>query len=348
MKQSNSDIVRLLDANMNRAVEGIRVLEETARMLFDDSNLTISIKVLRHKLAQIFSHEKELDRSMLFARESERDVLRNGETHSERTRVDLFSLVKANAKRSQEAIRSIEEFVKLSFPGMSEKFKRIRFQLYDIEKILFLKIHKSGLVNKKRMGLYVIIENTSLPNISPKDDIFEIIRTIIGEGAGTVDLCDRISRDSAFLKNSERMIEACSGEDVTAIISDRVDIAMISGADGVKLEYDGIPANACRKITGQNFVIGSTVVKLPGPDADLNVGYDFLIACHENRESDDGTSILQQLVKQSQVPVIAICDFSSVTTKRALNCGVFGIAVKIPFPDLTKTRHKIKKIRKLI
>ena len=32
----NRDILRLLDANLNRAAEGIRVLEETARMLFDD------------------------------------------------------------------------------------------------------------------------------------------------------------------------------------------------------------------------------------------------------------------------------------------------------------------------
>ena len=47
MKQLNRDIVRLLDANMNRAVEGIRVLEEIARMLFDDSNLTNSIKGYR-------------------------------------------------------------------------------------------------------------------------------------------------------------------------------------------------------------------------------------------------------------------------------------------------------------
>jgi len=140
MERVNKDILRLLDANMNRAVEGIRVLEETARMIFDDKELTTSIKDIRHKLVKIISEKTDLALGMIEARDSVHDVLRNGETLSEQTRNDLFSIVKANASRSQEAVRALEEFAKLSFPGLSERFKHIRFRLYDIEKTLILRI----------------------------------------------------------------------------------------------------------------------------------------------------------------------------------------------------------------
>ena len=110
MQSSKNGVLRLLDANMNRALEGIRVLEETSRMLFDDCDLTKRIKYTRHALIQIIKDEKDLDSLMLFARGSEHDVLRNGNTSSAKTRTDTVSIVRANASRSQEAIRVLEEY----------------------------------------------------------------------------------------------------------------------------------------------------------------------------------------------------------------------------------------------
>ena len=103
MKYLERDILRVLDANMNRAVEGIRVLEDTARMLLDHRELTSSLKDIRHSLTQIIKQEKGLDEMMLSARGSDRDVLRSGETKSEQTRDSVISIVRANAARSQES-----------------------------------------------------------------------------------------------------------------------------------------------------------------------------------------------------------------------------------------------------
>ncbi len=142
MKRFNNGIFRLLDANMNRALEGIRVLEESSRMLFDDCDLTKRIKDTRHALVQIIKDEKDLDSLMLFARGSEHDVLRNVNTSSEKTRTDTVSIIRANASRSQEAIRVLEEYIKILYPHLSEKFKKVRFDLYDIEKALALLIRE--------------------------------------------------------------------------------------------------------------------------------------------------------------------------------------------------------------
>ena len=142
MQRRKNGVLRLLDANMNRALEGIRVLEETSRMLFDDCDLTKRIKDTRHAIVQIIKDEKDLDSLMLFARDSEHDVLRNGNTISEKTRTDTVSVVRANASRSQEAIRVLEEYIKILYPHLSEKFKKVRFDIYDIEKALALRIRE--------------------------------------------------------------------------------------------------------------------------------------------------------------------------------------------------------------
>ena len=158
MKRINRDIARLLDANLNRAIEGIRVMEETARMILDDIDLTSSLKHCRHTLVQIMKSSDRLERDLILFRGSDHDVLREGETVSERTRTDISAIVRANAGRSQEAVRSLEEYVKLVQPELSVRLKEVRFRLYDMEKSLLLLIEKAGCLAEDRLRLFAVIE----------------------------------------------------------------------------------------------------------------------------------------------------------------------------------------------
>ena len=49
--------------------------------------------------------------------------------------------MRANFRRVEEAERSLEEFSKLIIPSLSEKFKKIRFQTYSLEKIVEEKLY---------------------------------------------------------------------------------------------------------------------------------------------------------------------------------------------------------------
>ncbi len=140
MDNNRLRLLRLIDANLNRAVEGIRVLEDTARMVLDDEELTGTLKDLRHDLVKTVKSVPDIDNELITARDVMSDVLREGETVSETTRLDIRAIVKANSSRAQEAVRVLEEYCKLIFPGMSASFKDIRFQLYDTEKTLTLKL----------------------------------------------------------------------------------------------------------------------------------------------------------------------------------------------------------------
>ena len=121
--------LRLIDANLNRLAEGIRVVEDIFRYVLDDKITATRLKALRHK-ARI-----DIYNDLISSRDIKNDVLKTSPT-SEQSRKDLTSILIANFKRTQESSRVLEEFCKLLSTKDSENFKYIRYELYDIEKII--------------------------------------------------------------------------------------------------------------------------------------------------------------------------------------------------------------------
>lgn len=121
------ELFRVVDANLNRLKEGIRVIEDIARYVRDDKSLATRLKNLRH-------HCKiEPVEPLLSSRDSVNDVLRPT-LQSEMNRTDLKSILIANYKRGQESSRVLEEIYKIVEPALSERFKQIRYELYSLEK----------------------------------------------------------------------------------------------------------------------------------------------------------------------------------------------------------------------
>ncbi len=121
------DKLRLLDANLNRIREGIRVIEDIYRYIFNDKKTALELKELRHN-CRISLYEE-----LLNSRDIQNDVLKVS-TPSEQNRTNLNSILIANYKRAQESARVLEEFGKLIDTNTSENFKNIRYSLYHLEK----------------------------------------------------------------------------------------------------------------------------------------------------------------------------------------------------------------------
>ena len=121
------ELYRVIDANLNRLKEGIRVVEDIMRYRDNNKLLSSKLKDLRHK-ARI---DENLE--LLKYRDSINDVLRPS-TNSELNRTDIMSIIIANFKRAQESSRVLEELFKLLRVEYSENFKYIRYELYNLEK----------------------------------------------------------------------------------------------------------------------------------------------------------------------------------------------------------------------
>lgn len=118
---------RLIDANLNRLKEGVRVIEDIARYLNDDAYLASKLKNIRH--------ECKIDNyaDIIRSRDSINDVLKTS-ISSEMQRSNIKSILIANYKRTQESARVLEEIFKIFDPKLSERFKNIRYELYTLEK----------------------------------------------------------------------------------------------------------------------------------------------------------------------------------------------------------------------
>lgn len=131
-------VYRVLDANVNRAMEGIRVAEEVVRFILEDKKLTRQLKALRGDLKRTVNQIPK--KKLLSARNSLFDVGGKLYTKEEKSRKSIKSIFKSNIKRAQEAVRVLEEFIKLIDPKLGKSFKNIRFNLYEIEKQSEVKI----------------------------------------------------------------------------------------------------------------------------------------------------------------------------------------------------------------
>ncbi|MFA5165372.1 MAG: thiamine-phosphate pyrophosphorylase [Candidatus Omnitrophota bacterium] len=128
-------LYRIIDANLNRSREGLRVCEEIARFVLDDGGLTKEFKSIRHGISDCIKLYPATLRGIVSTRDSEDDV-GNGKQKIEKKHGGWRDVSAANMERVKESLRVLEEFSKLIDKKISDRFKRLRFRAYNAEKKL--------------------------------------------------------------------------------------------------------------------------------------------------------------------------------------------------------------------
>jgi len=125
------NIFRIMDANFNRAKEGLRVCEDVCRFFLDNKSVTRQFKDIRHELTTIFS--QSVLKQIIASRDVARDVGRpsSGLEFKRKWMSDAFY---ANVQRVKESIRVLEEVMKLMNVRSAEKLKNIRYKVYALER----------------------------------------------------------------------------------------------------------------------------------------------------------------------------------------------------------------------
>lgn len=124
-------VYRIIDVNLNRAKEGLRVCEEITRFILNHQGLTADLKKIRHKIGDIAKDIYVLDliKERAVLGDVGRDICVN-----ELKRKDFRDIFFANIQRVKESIRVLEEFAKLKNKDFAVRFKKIRYAVYEVEK----------------------------------------------------------------------------------------------------------------------------------------------------------------------------------------------------------------------
>lgn len=134
---SQRRLLRVFDANLNRAREGLRVCEEIARLVLEDRALTRRCQRLRRQVQRAGSRLG--GRGLIAGRDADGDVGRPERRGMVRTHRGLADVLAANLRRVQEALRVLEEFGRLHdtrtrSAAASRAFGILRFRCYSLEK----------------------------------------------------------------------------------------------------------------------------------------------------------------------------------------------------------------------
>ncbi|MCA9434772.1 MAG: thiamine phosphate synthase [Candidatus Omnitrophica bacterium] len=248
-----SPLDRTLDACLNRASEGLRVLMDVARFELDHRELSESLKGLRHRLIQIFQSDLPSASELLHARRSEQDVSRPSDSSKTPPAYgDLAALVQANSRRAEEALRTLEEFSRLTDSTRARAVEHLRYECYDLHRKIALVAQEQSIRGKMDFELYVVTDE----KLSMGRGLTEVVTQAIRGGAGCIQLREKRQDKKTVLAQAKEVRKITRDEGVTFIVNDHLDIALEVGADGVHVGQEDLPLSAARRLSRGSLLIG--------------------------------------------------------------------------------------------
>jgi len=324
MTGDDTNVYRILDANLNRTREALRVLEEYVRFALDSAALAEMVKGLRHDLRA--AAEALPRRELLASRDTVGDVGTRLTTSAEMQRSGAADVARAALKRLPESLRTLEEYAKCVSVGAATAFEQLRYRAYTLEKSMAAVLE--GDARLAALRLYVLV-TTSLC----RRPILETVEAVLAGGADAVQLREKDLPGGEFLALAREVVARCRRAGALSIINDRADVAAAAGADGVHVGQDDLPVRACRQVMGPRAIVGVSVQTPAMAQAALEAGADYLgvgaifPSTTKSRKSVIGPEGLAAVRRAVPLPTVAIAGITLENVSQVLAAAPTAVAV---------------------
>ncbi len=324
-EESSQQLLRVLDANLNRSSEAMRVLEDAARFSLNDTSLSQQLRALRHQLR----HQSELLGIKLLSRRNSKEDVGTGK--AKEIQKDFVDVIRANAMRAEESLRVIEELART--PGLSNflnsaELESNRFALYTLEQELVSRLLRQDSAARLR-GLYVILDLQVLGN----RDALAASREIIAAGASTLQLRDKKGNKRELLPLAREISSICKAAGALFIVNDHLDLALASDADGIHIGQKDMPISDMRKAMPIEKIIGCTVNTREQAISAQEQGADYIslgaIFPTETKENAIviGIERLKEVRAATSAPLAAIGGITGDNVNQVIAAGADCVAI---------------------
>ncbi len=327
-------IHRLIDANLDRGREGLRVLEDWARFGLDRADLVVRIKDLRQRLG-LLHHP-----SYKQARHTATDCSAGLAHPAQGQRRGADAVMAANAARVQEALRVLEEFGRLIDTALASEAATLRYELYDIELDL---LHASRNGDQRRrllQGCHLYLITSPMENLEPVvaaalEAGVRLVqyRAKPGSSADPAQPSSPELDDLLRLRQAEALRHLCHRHGALFIVNDRVDIALAVQADGVHLGQGDLPTAAARRLIGPDRLIGRSTHSIAQLRQAIREGCDYVgvgpVCATPTKPGREpvGLEYVSQAARESPLPFFAIGGIDASTLPRVRAAGASRVAV---------------------
>ncbi|MEZ5941507.1 MAG: thiamine phosphate synthase [Planctomycetaceae bacterium] len=315
---------RTLDAAANRCREGVRVVEDYVRFQLNQPQLSERCKTFRHGLVSALKRA-ESD-SWIASRDSQHDVGREITTPQEQHRGSVDDVVRANCKRVEEALRSLEEFGKVLGPDFATRIEQLRYEFYSIEQALSARLRSERLLEGRHLYLLLEEARCRLP-------WQQVAEESLAGGVGIIQLREKHFSDRELLERARVLRAMTTATNSLLIINDRVDIALLSNADGVHIGQEDLALNDVRRLSQSQLLIGVSTHSVEQLQDAIQQEVDYVglgpvfPTETKNFETFAGLEYLRQSINLTPFPAFAIGGIDLSNVGEVKSTGVNRIAV---------------------
>ena len=324
-------VERLLDANLDRAREGLRVVEDWCRFGLDRVDLVERLKDLRQRLGRCHREAYKL------ARDTAGDVAAGMAHPAQRERHQPSEVVAANCGRVQEALRVLEEFGRGTDDSLAAEAAAIRYALYDLEVDLLKACGGLGAQRRAQLqacDLYLVT--------SPSARLEAVVEAALRGGVrlvqyrakeGSDDGHGQPITDGVRLAQAQALRRLCSRYGALLIVNDRADLAAAVEADGVHLGQGDLSPLIARRLLGPDVLIGRSTHALAQLREAVADGCDYVGVGPVNATPTKpgrepvGLDYVRQAAAESPIPFFAIGGIDAGNLQAVLSAGGRRVAV---------------------
>ena len=320
----STPVLRILDAALNRAREGLRVVEDYVRFVLDDRHLTEQCKVLRHDLAAALGPIAAA--GCLASRETRADVGTLITTPSEQHRSDAAGVLTANLLRLQESLRTLEEFGKLLDIDSAAAFEQLRYRAYTLHRAV--ETTRLAIERLAAARLCVLIDGRSTA-----EELERLARGLIAAGVQMLQLRDKRLDDRRLLERARLLARLTAGAGALLIVNDRPDVARLARTDGVHLGQQDQSVKDARTIVGPEALIGVSTHSIDEARQAVMDGANYIGAGPtfpsgtKHFQEFPGVELLRSVAAEIRLPAFAIGGIDCGNVAEVCRTGFRRIAV---------------------
>ena len=318
-------VARLIDANLDRAREGLRVIEDWCRFGLDRQDLVVPLKDWRQQLGQLHAD------CYRQARSTATDAAAGLSHPAQQTRTESTQVLKANASRVQEALRVIEEFARTGDAELARTAASVRYALYDHEVRILEACGRNLRLQRLDRSRLCLITDPGGSDCSA--EMLKRVEMALATGVSLVQYRRKQGTDALRLQEARQLAELCQAHQALLIINDRIDLALLVNADGVHLGQDDLPHAAARQLMGPEKLIGRSTHRLAQLEQAQEEGADYLGvgAVYATATKADRTAAglgwVRDASASARIPWFAIGGINGDNITEVLAAGASRVAV---------------------